>query len=210
MNMRVIEVTDFKFEVRFDHWDNLESNIGKIPLQVMRGSPLVSTCTCNKYFPSKLAEVVILLYPTLQSTRRTMRAIFCAAVAAALAVLYIPTASSLSCQPCTLSVCESPKCCESGSFVKVSSDQWLFKTPTPIKNETWKIFHVYRVSKLTVSLKMESLSVWLCGLFREKESERLHWPDVCQDLRHQGSRFRFDLFAIALTADSPLSGTSCW
>ena len=41
MGMRVIEVTDFKFEVRFDHWDNLESNIGKIPLQVMRGSPLV-------------------------------------------------------------------------------------------------------------------------------------------------------------------------
>ena len=41
MDMRVIEVTDFKSEVRFDLWDNLESNIGKLPLQVMRGSPLV-------------------------------------------------------------------------------------------------------------------------------------------------------------------------
>ena len=41
MNMRVIEVTDFKSEVRFDLRDNLESNIGKLPLQAMRGSPLV-------------------------------------------------------------------------------------------------------------------------------------------------------------------------
>ena len=41
MDMRVIEVTDFKSKVRFDLWDNLESNIGKLPLQVMRGSPLV-------------------------------------------------------------------------------------------------------------------------------------------------------------------------
>ena len=29
--------------------------------------------------------------------------------------------------------------------------------------------------------------------YREKESARLHWPDVRQDLRHQGSRFRFGL-----------------
>ena len=36
----VIEVTDFKSLVRSD---NLEINIGKNPLQVMRGSPLVST-----------------------------------------------------------------------------------------------------------------------------------------------------------------------
>ena len=43
MDMRVIKVTDFKLEVRFDLWDNLESNIGKLPLQVMRGSPLVNT-----------------------------------------------------------------------------------------------------------------------------------------------------------------------
>ena len=49
-----------------------------------------------------------------------------------------------------------------------------------------------------------------CAGIREKESERLHWTDVCQDLRHQGSRFCFGLVAIALTADSPLSGTSCW
>ena len=41
MDTRVIEVTDFKSEVRFDLLDNLESNIGKLPLQVMRGSPLV-------------------------------------------------------------------------------------------------------------------------------------------------------------------------
>ena len=28
---------------------------------------------------------------------------------------------------------------------------------------------------------------------REKESGQLHWPDVSQDLRHLGSRFRFGL-----------------
>ena len=28
MDMIVIDVTDFKSEVRFDFWDNLESNIG--------------------------------------------------------------------------------------------------------------------------------------------------------------------------------------
>ena len=44
--MRVIEVTDFKTEVRFDLWDNLESNIGKQLLQVMRGSPLVTSERC--------------------------------------------------------------------------------------------------------------------------------------------------------------------
>ena len=48
-----------------------------------------------------------------------MKTILCATVAAAIAVLYIPTAYSLSCPPCALSVCETPKCCESGSFVKV-------------------------------------------------------------------------------------------
>ena len=48
MDMRVIEVTDFKLEVRFDLWDNLESNIGKLPLQVMRGSPLVTIKTLTK------------------------------------------------------------------------------------------------------------------------------------------------------------------
>ena len=31
------------------------------------------------------------------------------------------------------------------------------------------------------------------GATREKESGRLHWPDVSQDLRHQGSRFCFGL-----------------
>ena len=41
MDMRVIEVMDFKSEVRFDLRDNLESNIGQLSLQVMRGSPLV-------------------------------------------------------------------------------------------------------------------------------------------------------------------------
>ena len=49
----------------------------------------------------------------------TMRPILCAAVAVAIALLHIPTAYSLSCPPCALSVCETPKCCESGSFVKV-------------------------------------------------------------------------------------------
>ena len=48
-----------------------------------------------------------------------MRPILCAAVATAIALLHIPTAYSLSCPPCALSVCETPKCCESGSFVKV-------------------------------------------------------------------------------------------
>ena len=41
----VIEVTDFKSLVRSD---NLESNIGKKPLQVMRGSPLVTIKTLTK------------------------------------------------------------------------------------------------------------------------------------------------------------------
>ena len=40
MDLRVIEVTNFKTEVRIWLWDNLESN-GKLSLQVMRGSPLV-------------------------------------------------------------------------------------------------------------------------------------------------------------------------
>ena len=47
MDMRLIEVTDFKSKVRFDLWDNLESNIGKLSLQVMRGSPLVNDETTN-------------------------------------------------------------------------------------------------------------------------------------------------------------------
>ena len=38
LDMRVIEVTDL---TRNDLGDNLESNIGKTSLQVMRGSPLV-------------------------------------------------------------------------------------------------------------------------------------------------------------------------
>ena len=36
----------------------------------------------------------------------------------------------------------------------------------------------------------------MCGLrpgTREKESGRLDWPDVSQDLRHLGSRFCFGL-----------------
>ena len=47
MDMTVIEVTDFKSEVRFDLQGRFEatiaseSNIGKLSLQVMRGSPLV-------------------------------------------------------------------------------------------------------------------------------------------------------------------------
>ena len=53
-----------------------------------------------------------------------MRAVFyVAASAAALAVLYVPSASALSCPPCGLSVCEAPKCCRSGSFVKVETFQ---------------------------------------------------------------------------------------
>ena len=31
------------------------------------------------------------------------------------------------------------------------------------------------------------------GHDREKESGQLHWPNVSQELRHQGSRFRFGL-----------------
>ena len=48
MDTRVIEVTDFKSEVRFDLLDNLESNIGKLPLQVMRGSPLVLSVIASR------------------------------------------------------------------------------------------------------------------------------------------------------------------
>ena len=48
------------------------------------------------------------------------------------------------------------------------------------------------------------------GRTREKESGRLHWPDVSQELRHLGSGFHFGCPVIVLTADSPMSGTSCW
>ena len=40
MDMRVIEVTDFKSEVRFD-LRQFREQYWKLPLQVMRGSPLV-------------------------------------------------------------------------------------------------------------------------------------------------------------------------
>ena len=54
MDVRVIEVTDFKTEVGIDLWDNLKGNIGKISLQVMRGSPFV---LANRY-TSSLAHVI--------------------------------------------------------------------------------------------------------------------------------------------------------
>ena len=46
-------------------------------------------------------------------------------------------------------------------------------------------------------VKMDLVGVpasdWLRDRTREKESKQLHWPDVSQELRHLGSRFRFGL-----------------
>ena len=66
----------------------------------------------------------------------TMRTILCVAVAT-IAVLYIPTASSLSCPPCLLSVCDSPKCCESGSFVKVTTNINAVTVSVFLENEIY-------------------------------------------------------------------------
>ena len=41
MDMRLIDVTDFKSEVRFDFPRQFREQYWKLPLQVMRGSPLV-------------------------------------------------------------------------------------------------------------------------------------------------------------------------
>ena len=43
---------------------------------------------------------------------------------------------------------------------------------------------------------------------REKESGRLHRPDVSQHLRHQGSRFRFGIFEQEKTADCHFRGST--
>ena len=53
--------------------------------------------------------------------------------------------------------------------------------------------------------------VWQCRLCPGmKGMGPLYWPDVSQDLRPLGRRFRLAKSAIALTTGSPLSGTSCW